>query len=190
MPLDISEHLLNEGAALVLHGEQCLTDSDLAQIRKLSDTARAKIDVAVLSNTQLTDACLQHLSALPNLRKLYLQGTAITDNAPLELCAHGLEVVNLENTLVGDRVIGKLSLARDLRVLSAKHTRVTDYGIYRLAKSTKLHEYHLSGTQVTKLGKRRLDNAMFRVTLPSCVRWVYYSLQISIRRIDNRLSLA
>ena len=171
MPLDISDHLLNGGTALVLHGKRCLMDSDLEQIPKLSITARAKIDSVVLSCTLLTDACLEHLSALPNLRKLYLQGTLITDNVPLELFARRLEVVNLDNTLVGDGAIRKLSLARNLRVLSAKNTHVSDCGAYRLVRATKLQEYHLSGTQVTELGRKRLDNATYRATFVSLARW-------------------
>lgn len=190
MHLDINEHLYNDGSALVLHGEQGLTNSDLAQIPNLSDGVRAKIGVAVLSNTPLTDDGLKHLSALPNLRKLYIQNTAITDRAPLNVFAHNLTVVNLDNTLVGDDAIDKLSLAPNLRVLSARNTLVSDRGIQLLAKSEALQEYDFSGTQVTEFGKRRLDNAMFRTTLALCARWACYSLQIGAHRISRRLWLA
>ena len=190
MPVDISEHLLASGTALVLHGEQRLTDGDLAQLSELSDIERSKITIAVLSDTPLTDVFFQHLAELPNLRELYLQGTSITDHAPFELCTHKLEVVNVDRTCFGDKAIGKLSLARELRVLSAKNTEVTNSGIYQLAKSKKLHEYHLSGTNVTKRGKILLDNALYRATFLSLARYFFHSLQISIRRLDNYLSLA
>jgi hypothetical protein len=67
MSIEIKDHLLCSGAALVLHEEKELVDADLAQLLKFSEKQRAAITSVVLSNTDITGECFQHLAILPNL---------------------------------------------------------------------------------------------------------------------------
>lgn len=158
MRLSLHRHLYDSGSALVLDGIQGLTDDDLAQLRDLDDEQRRNIRVVVLSHTSITGQCLKHLTVLPNLTGIYLHGTLIDDDAPLELLSTNVEIVNLDDTLVGDRSVAKLSRLPRLRILRLRHTRVTDCGAFDLLRVRTLRSVCLAETAVNDLAKRRLDN--------------------------------
>ncbi len=94
-----------------------------------------------LSNTQITDAGLEHLKGLTNLYSLRLDNTQITDSGLVHL--KGL--TNLRG------------------ILWLSGTQVTDAGLEHLKKLTKLHFLHLSNTNVTDEGVKKLQQA-----LPNC----------------------
>ena len=106
--------LYASGAALVLHGKRDLLDSDLAQLRNLSEQQRAAITSVVVSDTGITGECFRYLAALPNLKALYANRTQVDDEAPFERLPKTLEVVNLDHTEVGDLCVAKLRMAPNL----------------------------------------------------------------------------
>ncbi len=115
----------------------------IAAIKKLGGRVTVienKIVFVNLSGTQVTDAGLEHLKGLTNLRRLYLSGTKVTD-AGLE---HLKGLTNLEH-------------------LSLSSTKVTDAGLEHLKGLTKLRALALKGTQVTNVGVKKLQQA-----LPNC----------------------
>jgi len=180
MPIDLNDHLINDGTALVLHGVKDLEDSDLAQLRAFTQAQRRALTVVVLSHTKVTGACLEYLACLPQLKELYLNGTQISDQDPFELSHSSLEVVNLDNTRLGDRGIARLSRAPSLRVVRLCNTQVTDLGVQRLGTFPKLREYYLDGTSTSNHAKRRLDNA---------VHMAYFDLAGALQLIGRHIAL-
>lgn len=145
---------------MVLHGEQGLADTDFSSLLDFSIEERRALSVVVLSNTGVTGHCLRYLTCLPNLREIYLNRTGISDGAPLELIGRGVQVLNLDDTGIGDSGIAKLRAASGLRLVSLRNTRITDRGVHLLGNLPGLREYHLSGTMVSDYARRRLDNAI------------------------------
>ena len=160
MSIELRNHLFSRGAALVLHGERGLADADFSSLLDFSIEERQALRVVVLSNTGVTGSCLRYLACLPNLREIYLNGTGSTDEAPLELIGSGVQVLNLDDTRIGDTAIAKLGAASGLRLVSLRNTRITDRGAHLLGNLPGLREYHLSGTMVSDYARRRLDNAL------------------------------
>jgi len=93
-----------------------------------------------LTDSEVTDAGLEHLKGLSGLSSLYLSGTQITD-AGLE---HLAELSSLEMLFLVD-------------------TQITDAGLEHLRGLTNLRELPLYGTQVTDEGVNKLQE-----TLPDC----------------------
>lgn len=91
-----------------------------------------------LMNCSLGDDSIRHAASLPNLKKLVLDGTNITD-------------------------AGLKFLPGKLTVLTLRDTLVTDAGLPELAKHTKLTLLDLRGTGVTEAGSRRVQ-----ADLPGC----------------------
>lgn len=161
MRLSLHRYLYDSGRALVLDGIQGLTDADLAQLADLNNEQRRTIRVVVLSHTRFTDEGLRHLAVLPNLAGLYLHGTCMTDDAPFELLPTSVEILNLDDTRVGDCSVAKLSRLPRLRTLRLRHTDVTDCGAFELLRAHRLRSLCLAETAVSDLAKRRLDNHFF-----------------------------
>jgi hypothetical protein len=93
-----------------------------------------------LSGSGVTDAGLDQLKALTQLRTLTLNGTKVTDA--------GLK---------------HLKGLTQLRTLTLNGTKVTDAGLGHLGEMTQLQLLHLNRTQVTDEGAKRLQRA-----LPNC----------------------
>jgi hypothetical protein len=160
MSIELRNCLFSQGAALVLHGEPGLTDADISSLRDFTFAERQQLSIVVLSNTGVTGDCLRSLACLPNLREIYLNGTGIGDDAPLDLIAGGIQVVNLDDTRIGDTGAAKLREASALRLVSLRNTKVTDHSAHMLSRLPQLREYYLSGTLVSDYALRRLDNAL------------------------------
>lgn len=104
--------------------------------------------VVVIYNNdpRITDAGLEHLKALTQLRELYLMRTQITDA--------GLEYLK------------ELS---QIQVLRLDDTNITDAGLEYLKGLTRLRQLNLGGTKVTDAGVERLQHS-----LPNCQIYYYY----------------
>jgi hypothetical protein len=94
-------------------------------------------------DAQVTDAGLEELKALRNLRRLCLDWTQVTDAG---LC--------------------NLACLTQLRELDLYRTRVTDAGLEHLKGLSRLKKLNLLGTDVTAEGVRRLKES-----LPDCEIW-------------------
>ena len=97
-----------------------------------------------LSRTNVTDAGLHELSAIPTLDHLGIRGTAITDAG-----------------------LAHLAGTKSLRVLTVTDTEVTDTGLAHLAKAKSLKALDVTNTKVTAEGVAALQKA-----LPDCeITW-------------------
>lgn len=152
--------LYASGAALVLHGKRDLLDSDLAQLRNLSEQQRAAITSVVVSDTGITGECFRYLAALPNLKALYANRTQVDDEAPFERLPKTLEVVNLDRTEVGDLGVSKLSMAPNLYSVRLRATKITPRGVEMLASMPGLRDCEIDGADVNEHTRQRLINAI------------------------------
>lgn len=184
MAIKLRKHLFNRGAALVLYGKEKLVDADLAPLLEFSIGEKQALSVVVLSNTSVTGDCLQYLTCLPNLREIYLNGTGIADEAPLELIGSGIQVVNLDDTRIGDTGVAKLRVASALRLVSLRNTRISDRSAYLLGNLPNLREVHLSGTIVSDYARRRLDNSLELACTNAAFafRSAFYQLNLLLHR--------
>jgi Leucine-rich repeat (LRR) protein len=158
MNVSLSNNLNGSGTALVLDGNVDVTDADLEQLGGFGDQLRRKITTVVLSRTNIQGSGIKHLNALPNLTRLFLNGSSITDSAPFDELPRSLEVLNLDNTSVGDRGVSRLCGMPSLRVLRLEGTEVTDRGLFALLKLRSLSEIYLERTATSWMARRRLEN--------------------------------
>lgn len=193
--------------AVNLHSKK-FTDQDLAACRgfdQLRDldlintqvTDQALLNMAIKDKTELvtlglefgkvTDATLEQLSGLKNLKTLYLGGdTAITDKGmehlkgmtsleTLVLFGIGnitdegvkhlggltkMQRLNLRGTKVTDEGLKHLEGMEDLRMLFIWDTAVTDAGLAHLKKFKKLETLLIKNSKVTEAGIAELSKAL------------------------------
>jgi len=107
----------------------------------------------VVSNTEFTDAVLQHLEGMTQLQYLYLGHTKVTD-AGLEHFAGltQLRFLGLTNTQVTDAGLAHLEGLTQLQHLEIGGTKVTDAGLEHLKELSQFQALGLDGTQVTDTG--------------------------------------
>ena len=158
MNVSLSSNLYGSGTALVLDRNLDLTDADLEHLFELDEALRCRITTVVLSRTNIQGSGFKYLNALPNLTRLFLNGSSISDAAPFDDLPHSLEVLNLDDTGAGDRSVSRLCRLPRLKVLRLEGTEVTDRGVFALLKLGSLSEVHLGGTATTWMARRRLEN--------------------------------
>ena len=117
-----------------------------------------------LATGHVTDADLEHLKGLTQLRELYLEGAKVTD-AGLEHLERltQLQVLDLSGTAVTDAGLEHLRGLTQLEVLDLSDTGVTDAALDHFKGLTQLRELDLWRTEVTDAGATDL-----RETLPDC----------------------
>ena len=118
-----------------------------------------------LDGTQVTDAGLQHLRGLMQLKKLRLTCTQVTD-AGLKHLKGLTQLWNLEldYTQVTDAGLQHVKGLTQLQYLDLVSTQVTDAGLEHLKVLTQLQHLTLGpGTRVTDEGVKKLQEA-----LPDC----------------------
>lgn len=105
----------------------------------------------------LRDEHLELLKSFPNLERLSLDFTEVSDAAMVHLAgAEKLTDLSLALTGVTDAGLARLTHLKNLEHLDLFGTRVTDAGIAHLAKLPKLKRLDLRGTQVTDEGEQLL----------------------------------
>lgn len=133
-----------------------LDDSRISDkgLRKLKeDHVLDGLEFLVLSGTKITDAGLEHLDGLGNLKSLYLRDTQVTDRGLEQLSRlPRLEKLILSNTRVSDAGLTHLADLKDLWLLYLDNARITDRGVQQLTGLAKLSYLGLSGTAVTNAG--------------------------------------
>ncbi|MDP7015916.1 MAG: DUF1559 domain-containing protein [Pirellulaceae bacterium] len=130
--------------------EGYLRDSDL----KLLAETTVRLQALDLTSTQTSADGVAHLRRLKELRELEINFCArIDDGAAVEVAKiESLEVLAIEQTLVGDRGAAALSQLANLSSLTIDNTLITDRGLEDLSKLTELTKLSISGTLVTDEG--------------------------------------
>lgn len=106
-----------------------------------------------LTDCQLTDADLDGLSKLSELRQLSLGFNAISDLGLAELgTLSRLQKLDLRDTRAGDQVVRQVARLPLLQQLMLSHSAVTDEGLKCLATHPKLTSLWLDRTQISDVG--------------------------------------
>ncbi|HVJ85435.1 MAG TPA: hypothetical protein VM452_07305, partial [Caulifigura sp.] len=137
-----------------------VTDADLDHLATLSD-----LKILNLSGSRISDEGLAKLAPLKRLKFLYLFKTEITDAGVAHLKElPRLEVLCLDQTLITDAGVKSLEALPRLEKLHV-HSRVpiTDGVIDSLSKHVRLFELKVGGPGFTEKGIARL-----REVLPNC----------------------
>ena len=139
--------------------ESQITDAGLEHLKGMT-----KLGLLCLSDTQVTDAGLTNIEGLTNLYNLNLSSTEITDAGLKHLKGlPNLEVLHLMHTATTDAGLEHLRGLTSLEVLDLSGTQVTDAGLKHLKGLTNLIELNIYYTQVTFEGADKLQE-----TLPEC----------------------
>ena len=138
-----------------------VTDAGLEHLKGLT-----AIQLLALKNTQVTDAGLEHIKSLTAMQTLGLSGTQVTD-AGLEHIKgfKVLRTLGLSDTHVTDAGLEHLKglTAMKEQLDLSNNPQVTDAGLEHLMGLTAMQTLWLNGTQVTDAGVARLQKA-----LPNC----------------------
>ena len=122
-----------------------ITDADLTRLATLPNLRRLD-----LSRTKITDAGLEHLKPLNEVIELRLRyAESVTDNgvAHIKGWKH-LERLDLRGTKITSRVFESLAGLTTLRSLDIAFTRVSDEGFEELAALSRLEELAMGGNRI------------------------------------------
>jgi Leucine-rich repeat (LRR) protein len=110
-----------------------------------------------LGGTQVSDAGLEHLSDVTQLEVLSIAGTQVTDAGLAYLAGlTQLQELWLMDTPVTDAGLERLTGLTQLRELSFVGGEVTDIGLRHVSKLTTLSRLWVTGAQVTRAGLEHL----------------------------------
>ncbi len=110
-----------------------------------------------LDGTSVGDNGMEHIARLPQLQHLMLDGTAVTDVGLAALTNSGrLVSLSLNGTGITDEALSRLG--DPIQRLALSHTHVSDAGVRMLESRVGLQELELAGTAVT-------DRALETITL-------------------------
>jgi len=143
---------------LTLTNRKRISDDGLRHIAGLS-----KLEVLVLSGTNVQDEGLRRLTNLQNLKGLTLDNTPLTDSGLKYIVQlSNLKWLHLSNTRITDDGLQQIQFLRRLENLEIRGTSVTDEGIKHLAGMTTLKRV-LLGDRVSEKGRSWLQTQ-----LPKC----------------------
>lgn len=138
----------------------------IAEIKRLGGRVSPVVDGVSVSftNGQVTDAGMEHLKEVANLRSLQLTRTQVTDTGLKHLKGMtNIRFLVLYGTPVTDTGLEHLEGLTNLQILNLTHTQVTDAGLEHLKGMTLLEKLYLRDTQVTDEGIKKLQQS-----LPNC----------------------
>jgi hypothetical protein len=132
----------------------------------LGEEAFGEVAGVQLWGAPATDDDLRLLANLPELERLNLTDTQITDAGlvHLKLCPR-LTFLSLEDTAVTDQGLSKLMALQDLEGLSLNGTKITDAGLDQLAGLPNLNQVWLRKTAITNAGYRKLQSAAPQIVI-------------------------
>ncbi len=149
-----------------------LLDSPVVDVHLQNLMVLTKLERLYLSGlTRITDAGLQYLTNLTNLKELDISGSAtnpnrrhITDTGLeyLKGLTH-LEKLSLNHTQMTDAGLAHLMGLHNLNILDLRNTRLTDLALEYLWRLKNLEILNLAGTKVSVEGVSKLQKA-----LPNC----------------------
>ena len=149
-----------------VHFNECQLNNE--NVRRLKDHLEEFPELVKLfvSGTELTDQGLAELVSSSDLRVLWLDGTNVTDEGlkHLRFCPR-LLVLGLSVSQITDKGIDQLVRLKELQYLLLDHTAVTDQGVIRLRKLKNLTYLSLSNTDVSDDAIRTLEEAHPNLTV-------------------------
>jgi hypothetical protein len=130
---------------------QTPTDAGLAHLSRLNRLRT--LDLQSLS-TKFTDRTLRGLAPiLPNLEKLKLAPTTITDQGMLILrVCKKLKLLEVSSALISDASLELVGGLNELEELDLSSTEFSDAGLAALRGLTNLKRLYLDGTRITEAG--------------------------------------
>ena len=140
-------------------GHCAITDAGLEVLPTLQNLRSVS-----LNDTGITDEGLKQLARCANLRVLYLHRTRISDKGLRHLAGMSrLETLELSRTPITDAGLKELQGFKNLRQLGLSSSGITDEGLIELVSLSGLRELNLANTQTTEIGRKVLGAA-----LPDC----------------------
>ncbi|MDA7977549.1 MAG: hypothetical protein MPJ50_02120 [Pirellulales bacterium] len=86
-----------------------------------------------IANVEEINAVLPAVARIPNIAKLYLNGTPVTDESMAEIAKlESLETVNLDGSRITDNGLAQLSELPNLKTVFCRKTEVTVQGAAKL----------------------------------------------------------
>lgn len=129
-------------------------DATLASLPKLE-----LLEWLDLTQAPISDAGIAELDRFPNLRQLFLTGTAITDRSLSTIATcQTLEELDLSATRVTSRGIATLASLPNLKVLHLNDTAIDDDAVESLLRFPALEQIELEGTRISPEQRARLTN--------------------------------
>lgn len=126
----------------------------LGSVAQLPQRPFKVLAVGCENNTDVADADVRKLQAVPTLRTLYLGGTSVGDDGFVNF-SQGfprLQWIRLNGTRVTDAGMRYLSASPSLQYIEVAGTAVTNVGVRHLATVRYLQLLNLAGTQVSAAG--------------------------------------
>ena len=111
-----------------------VSDAELKRLREFREPDQ--VEIIHLNHTQVSDAALESLGGLANLKILWLDSTRVTDSGLK--CLGGLtnlEELTLQHTQVTDAGLKHLGSLKDLKCLVVDDTSVTIEGVKKLQEA-------------------------------------------------------
>ena len=143
----------NNDAIKVRLGYSKITDAGLEHLKELTE-----LKELFLNNTDITDAGLVHLKGLTKLQGLGFTRTNVTDAALVHVeSLTNLERLWLTDTRITDAGLVHLKGLTNLQGLNLSNTKVSDAGLVHLKAMTSLQGVGLWDTKVTDAGLVHLE---------------------------------
>lgn len=133
--------------------DTAITDAGLELLPALTNLRRLLID-----DTSVTDAGLAHLAKLTNLQTLSLMATQVTDVGFVHIASlTSLQILWIGGTQVTDMGLAHIAALSNLQRLSLTNTKITDEGVEHLSGLINLQMLSLNDTQITDAGVEHLN---------------------------------
>jgi hypothetical protein len=134
------------------NGQRNVTDAGLEHLKGLTN-----LRYLVACGTKIGDAGLGHLKGLTNLRGLAITDTNVTDAGLKHLTGlTNVQGLFLNGTKITDAGLLHLKGMTKLNDLNINDTKITDVGMEHLKGLTNLQTLNLRGTEVTDAGLEHL----------------------------------
>ena len=129
-----------------------ITDATLEPLKALS-----QLKAVTLSGPKLTDACLEHLKGLTQLKMVKLSHTQVSGEGlrHLDQLAN-LAHLDLSGTGINDAGLEHIKGLTQVKRLNLNGTKVGDAGLEHLKGLSKLEQLYLNGTKITDAGLKHL----------------------------------
>ena len=145
-PEPVAPEQIVEG--ILAKNSRTITDSDLATLAA-QGTALDGVEKIDLTAATISSAGLKSLAALPNLRTLEMQGTAVSDNKWDDIGnLTSLERLNLQKTATNDATLTHVARLTKLKHLNLASTLISDNGFAPLTGLSALEELNIAGMEL------------------------------------------